>query len=43
MRLPHIPESEREWMRTLAVLWLAELIALMGMSLVIPFLPLYLR
>ena len=29
-------------MRTLAVIWVAELIALMGMSLVIPFLPLYL-
>ncbi len=43
MKIPHIPESECGWMRTLAVLWLAELIALMGMSLVIPFLPLYLR
>lgn len=42
MRIPHIPESERGWMRTLAVLWLAEFIALMGMSLVMPFLPLYL-
>lgn len=30
------------WVRTLWVVWLAELIAIMGMSLVIPFLPLYL-
>src|SRR5262245_46735523 len=30
------------WVRTLWVVWFAELIAIMGMSLVIPFLPLYL-
>lgn len=36
-------EGDRNWIRTVAVVWVAELIALMGMSLVIPFLPLYLR
>ncbi len=33
----------RGWMWNVAVLWLAALIAIMGMSLVIPFLPLYLK
>jgi DHA1 family multidrug resistance protein-like MFS transporter len=35
-------DTERSWVRTVAIIWLAELIAIMGMSLVIPFLPLYL-
>jgi MFS family permease len=34
--------EDRGWIRTVAVIWIAEFIALMGMSLVIPFLPLYL-
>lgn len=33
----------RDWRLTVAVVWLSILIAIMGMSLVIPFLPLYLR
>jgi MFS transporter, DHA1 family, multidrug resistance protein len=33
----------RSWIWNVAVLWLAVLIAIMGMSLVIPFLPLYLK
>jgi MFS transporter, DHA1 family, multidrug resistance protein len=36
-------EGDRSWIRTVAVVWVAELIALMGMSLVMPFLPLYLE
>jgi len=35
-------DTERGWVRTVAIIWLAELVAIMGMSLVIPFLPLYL-
>jgi MFS transporter, DHA1 family, multidrug resistance protein len=35
--------ADRGWKWNVAVLWLAVLIAIMGMSLVIPFLPLYLR
>ena len=31
-----------QWLTTLLVVWVAQLIAIMGMSLVIPFLPLYL-
>ncbi len=34
--------EDRRWMWNVGVLWIAELIALMGMSLVMPFLPLYL-
>ncbi|HEU4752843.1 MAG TPA: MFS transporter, partial [Armatimonadota bacterium] len=37
-----IPPKERSWVWNVAVVWVAVLIALMGMSLVIPFLPLYL-
>lgn len=36
-------ETERSWMWTVGVVWLAVLIAIMGMSLVMPFLALYLR
>lgn len=34
--------SDRDWMANVAAVWVAVLIAMMGMSLVIPFLPLYL-
>lgn len=33
---------DRAWMRSVAVVWLAVMVAMMGMSLVMPFLPLYL-
>lgn len=36
-------DEDRGWIWTVGIVWLAELIALMGMSLVMPFLPLYLR
>src|SRR5688500_13498318 len=35
--------EDRAWIWNVAVVWLAVLIAIMGMSLVIPFLPLYLK
>jgi DHA1 family multidrug resistance protein-like MFS transporter len=35
--------EEQGWIRTVAIMWLAVLIAIIGMSLVIPFLPLYLQ
>ena len=35
--------ADRSWIWNVAVVWLAVLIAIMGMSLVIPFLPLYLE
>lgn len=35
--------EHRAWIRTVAIVWIAELIALMGMSLIMPFLPLYLK
>jgi MFS transporter, DHA1 family, multidrug resistance protein len=35
--------EDRRWVRNVAILWLAELVAIMGMSLVMPFLPLYLN
>jgi DHA1 family multidrug resistance protein-like MFS transporter len=34
--------ADRSWKRNVAVVWVAVVIAIMGMSLVIPFLPLYL-
>jgi MFS transporter, DHA1 family, multidrug resistance protein len=36
-------DGERSWLWNVGVVWLAVLIAIMGMSLVIPFLPLYLK
>ena len=35
-------QGERSWVRNVAVVWLAVLVAMIGMSLVMPFLPLYL-
>lgn len=37
-----IDPEDRPWAGTIAVLWVAQLVAAMGMSLVMPFLPLYL-
>ncbi len=42
--VPAVPDgADRSWMWNVGILWLAVLLAIMGMSLVMPFLPLYIQ